>query len=418
MGTVTDYIVAYARSRQSSPPFAAGTVEDGKKYPFNNAGNSKSILRFPSGSVQFACADQTIKAQDMSEGNIVTKLLDDVVIKAGKNVNEFSLLGEWRYSQAKLDEFVKNGDEILISKVPFRPNYINRSGAIKKTSNFLSYRTNGVPTNEDATEEIRDLFGKDLMSYPKPTGLLKFLTRAVTSNDDLVVDFFAGSATTADAVMRLNKEDGGRRRYIMIQLPEPCDESSEAFKYGLSTIAEVGKERIRRAGKKILEEWQVMHANEKPEQSDLLYPPSMNYEPPSPPDIGFRVLKVDSSNMADVYYQPDELTQDALALQVDNLKPGRKPEDLLFQVLLDWGVDLALPITEEKIFKSRVFFVAENALAACFDPGLDEAFVKELAKRQPLRAVFRDSGYASDAVKINFEQIFKALSPHTELKTI
>ena len=122
--------------------------------------------------------------------------------------------------------------------------------------------------------------------------------------------------------------------------------------------------------------------------------------------------------MADVYYEPDELTQDGLMLQVDNLKPGRKPEDLLFQVLLDWGVDLALPVTEETILKRRVFFVADNTLAACFDTGLDEAFVKELAKRQPLRAVFRDSGYASDAVKINFEQIFKALSPHTELKTL
>ena len=413
MGTVTDYIVAYARSRPSSPPFAAGTVEDGKKYPFNNAGNSKSILRFPSGSVQFTCADQTIKAQDMSEGNIVTELLDDVIIKNGKNVNEFRLLGEWRYSQTKLDEFVKNGDEILISKVPFRPNYINRSGAIKKTANFLSHRTNGVPTNEDATEEIRDLFGKDLMSYPKPTGLLKFLTRAVTSNDDLVIDFFAGSGTTADAVMRLNREDGGRRRYIMIQLPEPCEDHSEAFKYGLSTIAEVGKERIRRAGKKILEEWLVKGASSA-EHLQL----EAEHSDANPPDIGFRVLKIDSSNMADVYYQPDELTQDSLMLQVDNLKSGRKPEDLLFQLLLDWGVDLALPIIEETILKHRVFFVADNALAACFDTGLDEAFVKELAKRQPLRAVFRDSSYANDAVKINFEQIFKALSPHTELKTI
>ena len=144
-------------------------------------------------------------------------------------------------------------------------------------------------------------------------------------------------------------------------------------------------------------------------------------------DTGFRVLKIDSSNMADVYYQPDELTQNTLSLHVDNLKLGRSPEDLLFQVLLDWGVDLTLKISKE-IFKVKkdegrsmnyeVFFVDDNELAACFDTGLDEAFVKELAKRQPLRAVFRDSGYANDAVKINFEQIFKALSPHTELKTL
>jgi adenine-specific DNA-methyltransferase len=233
------------------------------------------------------------------------------------------------------------------------------------------------------------------------------------TTDLVVLDFFSGSATTAHAVMQLNAEDGGKRRHIMVQIPEPCDEKSEAFKAGFKTIAEIGKERIRRAGKKILDDWQAKQAS----STELLKLESEN-SGATAPDVGFRVLKIDSSNMADVYYQPDELTQDGLMLQVDNLKPGRNSEDLLFQVLLDWGVDLALPITEETILKRRVFFVAENALAACFDTGLAEDFVKELAKRQPLRAVFRDSSYASDAVKINFEQIFKALSPHTELKTL
>ena len=214
--------------------------------------------------------------------------------------------------------------------------------------------------------------------------------------------------------MKLNAEDGGTRQHIMVQIPEPCDEKSEAFKAGYQTIAEIGKERIRRAGQKIRKELEDKLAKELKGSEEHI---SLQSRLDSL-DIGFRVLKIDSSNMADVYYQPDETTQDALALQVDNLKPGRKPEDLLFQVLLDWGVDLTLPITEETILKHRVFFVAENALAACFDTGLDEAFVKELAKRQPMRAVFRDSGYASDSVKINFEQIFKALSPHTELKTL
>lgn len=214
--------------------------------------------------------------------------------------------------------------------------------------------------------------------------------------------------------MKLNAEDGGKRRHIMVQLPELCDEKSEAFKAGYKTIAEIGKERIRRAGKKIRAELEEKLAEELKgsEEHESLKSRLDSL------DTGFRVLKIDSSNMADVHYQPDEVTQDGLALQVDNLKPKRKPEDLLFQVLLDWGVDLALPITEETILKRRVFFVADNALAACFDTGLDEAFVKELAKRQPLRAVFRDSGYASDAVKINFEQIFKALSPRTDLKTL
>ncbi len=414
MGTVTDYIVAYARSRDKSPPFYAGKVEDGKKFPFNNAGNSESILCFPPKSVQFRCEDQVIAPQDMSEGNIITELLDQLEITNGTNASKFRLRGEWRYSQNKLNEFVKNGDEILISKVPFRPNYINRSGASKKASNFLSHRTYNIPTNEDATEEIRQLFETDVMSYPKPTGLVKFLVKAVTSGQDLILDFFAGSATTADAVMQLNAEDGEQRRYIMVQLDEDCDDNSEASKAGYVTIASLARERIRRAGAKIGAELKAQLESE--------LPGSENHQRLTTTleilDRGFRVLKVDTSNMAEVYYRPDEVTQEGLGMQVENIKADRTPEDLLFQVLLDWGVDLALPIAQETIAGKTVFFVDDNALAACFDPGLDEDFIKELATREPLRTVFRDASFATDATKINIEQIFKALSPHTELKTI
>ena len=282
----------------------------------------------------------------------------------------------------------------------------------------------------DGGIEVEGLFGgKNYFSHPKPTSLLGILLGSKENEDgDLIMDFFSGSATTAHAVMQLNAEDGGKRRHIMVQLPEPCDEKSEAFKAGYKTIAEIGKERIRRAGAKILEEWNAKQAKEKPAQGDLLDPTSTISDPLSPPDTGFRVLKVDSSNMADVYYQPDELTQEDLSLHVDNLKRGRSSEDLLFQVLLDWGVDLSLPVTREtfvigktdkaKGVKHEVFFVDGNAVAACFDLNVSEELVKELAKRAPLRAVFRDAGYASDSAKINIEQIFKALSPHTELKTL
>ncbi len=276
------------------------------------------------------------------------------------------------------------------------------------------WNSSEVGTTDSAKRALTALFGNVVaFDTPKSVDLIARMLHISTGKNDIIVDFFSGSATTAHAVMQLNAEDGGKRRHIMVQLPEPCDEKSEAFKAGYKTIAEIGKERIRRAGKKILAEWQAKQASSA---GNLKLETEHSAAPA--PDIGFRVLKIDSSNMADVYYQPDELTQDGLMLQVDNLKPSRQPEDLLFQVLLDWGVDLALPITEEMILKRRVLFVAENALAACFDTGLDEAFVKELAKRQPLRAVFRDSGYTSDATKINFEQIFKALSPHTELKTL
>jgi adenine-specific DNA-methyltransferase len=280
-----------------------------------------------------------------------------------------------------------------------------------------------------ATKELAALLGEEVFDFPKSPVLLSRLISAIDTRDDIILDFFSGSATTAHAVMQLNAEDGGTRRHIMVQLPEPCDEKSEAFKAGYKTIAEIGKERIRRAGARLKDELRRMKDEERGDELFENSAPrksktsSFNIHPsylknPQGLDVGFRVLKIDSSNMADVYYQPDELTQDTLALHVDNLKPDRKPEDLLFQVLLDWGVDLALPIAEEKIEGRRVFFVDDNALAACFDTGLDEDFVKILAKRAPLRAVFRDAGYASDAAKINIEQIFKALSPHTELKTL
>jgi len=209
------------------------------------------------------------------------------------------------------------------------------------------------------------------------------------------LDFFSGSATTADAIFQVNAEDGGGRKFIMVQLPEPSGENSEAFKAGFKNISEIGKERIRRAGKKI--------SNEKGNV-----------------DVGFRALKIDTSNMADVFYAPDALEKPNLDMFVDNIKPDRTPEDLLFQVMLDWGVDLALPIAKQDIQGKDVFLVDGNALAACFDGhgGVDEAFVKELAKVKPLRVVFRDAGFKDSSVKINVEQIFKLLSPATEVKCI
>ena len=342
-------------------------------------------------------------------------------VKGGRYVESLNYPannGNWRFNRDKIQRLVE-ADEIYFGKDDSSSPKLKRFLCDVKEGTTWTTLWDFAPLNTSGSNEMSEIFGNSvLFESPKPVGLLKLILQAGTGPSDIILDFFSGSATTAHAVMVLNAEDGGKRRHIMVQLPEPCGEKSEPFKAGYKTIAEIGKERIRRAGKKILEEWQAKQAKEAPAQGDLLHPPSTISDPPSPPDIGFRVLKIDSSNMADVYYQPDEITQDALALQVDNLKPDRKPEDLLFQVLLDWGVDLSLPITEEKILKRRVFFIADNALAACFDTGLDEAFVKELAKRQPLRAVFRDSSYANDAVKINFEQIFKTVSPHSELKTL
>jgi adenine-specific DNA-methyltransferase len=219
-----------------------------------------------------------------------------------------------------------------------------------------------------------------------------------TSNE-IVLDFFSGSATTAHAIMQLNAKDGGNRKFIMAQIPEATDEKSEAHKAGYKTIAEIGKERIRRAGEKIKED-----NVDKEGINDL--------------DVGFRVLKVDSSNMKDTYYNPDNTQQSNLLDLASNIKDSRTEEDLLFQVLLDWGVDLTLKIERKDIAGKSVYFVDDDTLAACFEENINEDFVKELAKTQPLRVVFKDSGFASDDVKINIRQIFKHTSVHTDIKVI
>ena len=252
-------------------------------------------------------------------------------------------------------------------------------------------------SSRKGTADLEDLFRRKVFIFPKPIELIRRFAAIGTNRESIVMDFFAGTSATAQAIMQLNAKDGGNRKFVMVQLPEPCNEESEAFRAGYKTIAEISKERIRRAGKKILEgecheEWHK--------------------------DIGFRVLKVDSSNLAEVYYTPDALNQQQLGLFTENIKADRTAEDLLFQVLLDWGVGLSWPICQATIQDKTVFFVDENALIACFDSGVDEALVKELASFAPLRVVFRDNGFVSDAVKINVEQIFKQLSPGTEVKAI
>ena len=350
MGSVTDYIVCFAKNRQTSPPFGAGSVEEGKKYPFNNAGNGVQTLIFPANSVEFTCSAQRVPAQDMSEGNIKTELLDEVIIQGGRNANAFRLRGEWRYSQQKLDEFVRAGAEILISKVPFRPNYVNRSGELKKTANLLSHRTNGIPTNEDATEEIRQLFGADVMSHPKPSGLLKYLIRSVTAQEEIVLDFFAGSGTSGHGVWLQNAEDNSRRRFILIQLQEPIEadtpESAAALQFcrehSLSpTIAEICKERLRRAAKKIREAAPLFAG-----------------------DLGFRVFKLASSNIRAWDPNRDNMSQTLLDA-AENLKTDRTETDILFELLLKLGLDLTVPIEEKTIAGKVVHSIGAGALFVC-----------------------------------------------------
>lgn len=263
---------------------------------------------------------------------------------------------------------------------------------------FSSIIEGGFYTNT-ATKEITNLFSGHWFDFPKPSALLKQLIAQITSDDGVILDFFSGSATTAHAVMQLNAEDGGKRKFILVQLPEPCTPESEAAKAGYSNICEIGKERIRRAGEKIKEE------NKDKEGIENL-------------DIGFRVLKLDDTNMKDVYYAAGEYTQDLLSLMEDNIKDDRTDMDLLYACLLEWGLPLSMPHTHEKIDDFTVHTYNDGDLIACFDKHISDAVIKEIAKRQPLRAVFRDCSFISSPEKINVEEIFKLLAPNTSVKVL
>ncbi|EDT05617.1 Site-specific DNA-methyltransferase (adenine-specific) [Burkholderia ambifaria IOP40-10] len=298
----------------------------------------------------------------------------------------------WSFDQTEFNRLVeeKRVSFVTPTSIMIR-RYLHETDALTPPSVFYQ-------PARSASERLASLLGAGIFDFPKDeTVIAKFIEMATTGADDdcIVMDFFAGSATTAHAVMQLNADDGKRRRFVLVQLPEACVERSAAAEAGYRTIADVSKERIRRAADAIR---------------------SQGWEG----DGGFRVLKIDTSNMADVFYTPDAVTQGSLLGSIDNIKPDRTDEDLLFQVMLDWGVDLALPVEKMTIQGKDVFFVDGDALVACLDAhgGVDEAFVKELATHSPLRVVFRDAGFKDSAVKINVEQIFRLLSPATEVKSI
>ena len=254
-----------------------------------------------------------------------------------------------------------------------------------------------IGMSQDGTKEITSLFNRKVFSFPKPSSLIKFYLKIINKNDALILDFFSGSATTAHAVMQLNVEDGGNRKFIMVQLPELTDEKSEAYKAGYKNICEIGKERIRRAGAKIKEE--------NPEKAQHL-------------DTGFRVLKLDSSNMKDVFYSPKETSQLELFRYVDNVKDDRTSEDLLFQVMLELGATLDSKIEESVVDGKTIYNVGDGYLVACFDQEVSDEVVTAIAKMQPTYAVLRDTSLANDATATNFEQVFKTYAPNTTTKIL
>lgn len=303
----------------------------------------------------------------------------------------------WQAGEDVITQLQKDGYIEFREGTPFRRYFEDEEGA-EHDPFYCFMEVEWSSTSEAGKSQLNELLGNfHGFDTVKPVRLVKTLVQSCTAAKDghIVLDFFGGSGTTAQAVMEQNCVDEGNRKFILVQIAEPSNDKSGTPEY--STVSELSKDRIRRVGAQLLDKTSLSGWT---------------------PDSGFRVLKIDSTSMNEVYYAPDKVDQLNLLDQIGSTKPDRSPEDLLFHVLVDWGVDLDLPISKEDLGSKHVFFVDGNALAACFEREVTEELVKVIAKRKPLRAVFRDSGYGSDSVKINVEQIFKLLSPETEIKSI
>ena len=314
--------------------------------------------------------------------------------KGGSSINSYAI----QYLSGGIIDKILSGDleTYRVSEDPSIPtleikNYRTAGsgiGSVWTDNNF--YTTKG-------SNEIRELFSGKVFSYPKPLALIRYILKRTTDENSIILDFFSGSATTAHATMLLNAEDRLNREYIMVQLPEKIEDNKDALKEGYATICDIGKERIRRAGTKI--------KGESPLTTQDL-------------DIGFRVFKLDESNMNDVYYAAGDYTQDLLTMLESNVKSGRTDLDLLFGCLLEWGLPLSMPYKSEKIEGCTVHTYNDGDLIACFDENIPDTVIKEIARRQPLRAVFRDSSFSSSPAKINVGEIFKMLAPDTRVKVL
>ena len=399
-----DYILAYGKN--ASPTlFLPSHTDEGFRFSDEyeaQRGKYKLNQTLDYDSLQYSASLDypiTVEGETFYPGQSYEKYLDR------KNGNHARADWAWRWSKELFDFGYENGF-IVIKKYDgysriYTKTYQNCKIAKTASGFTIEYiqRTKAISTlefveneysNDNSKKNLTSLFESSVFDYSKPTALLKTLTQYSSATDDIVMDFFSGSATTAHAVMQLNAEDGGHRKFIMVQLPEPCDEASEAYKAGYKNICEIGKERIRRAGDKI--------KSESPMTTQDL-------------DIGFRVLKLDDTNMKDVYYAPDDYNQGMLAGLESNIKDDRTDLDLLFGCLIDWGLPLSLPYKSEQLGGCTVHTYNDGDLIACFNANIPESVVKEIAQRKPLRAVFRDSGFASSPEKINVFEIFKLYMP-------
>lgn len=430
---VKEYILVYCKNIDGFEGLIGEINDEEETYPCINAVNKRELRTIPAG-IESKYRDKDFfmpKGSEISDTTMSIVLHSDLVIKNGVLAEELTLEGNWRYSQAAMKEYALKKElyitrDLYLRRIVRETRYktmkdlLSRVGedteiAHTGTVDTKNLNSSGWGSNEDADEELRLIFGiQKLMDYPKPVRLiLKLLASYRGSDDYIVLDFFSGSATTAHATIKLNAQDGGKRKFIMVQLPELTDEESPAYKAGYKTICEIGKERIRRAGQKIRNE-QLGIKNES-DNSSLQTPNSSL-------DTGFRVLKCDTSNMKDVYYNPAEYEPSLFTSLEDNIKEDRTSEDLLFQVMLDLGILLSskIQVRSEKVgMRNYSYFDVEDGyLIACFDKNIDEEVITAIAKQKPYYFVMRDSSMANDSVATNFEQIFAAYSPDTVRKVL
>ena len=395
---VHEYILCYAKQREH---FVAGEeIKSGDVYPKYDKEKGRyyktQLLRKWGSNSRREDRPNLFYPITAPDG---TEVYPEVAVRDSQRPSICEKIdGRWRHGASTMEKNIKNGLVEFVKQddgtwIPYEKIFAPLEGE-EKTKKYTTW----VDETNDGAKGIKDLFGSTVFDYPKsPNLLVRFLKMAGVESGDIILDFFSGSATTAHAVMQLNAEDGGHRKFIMVQLPEKCDEKSEAYKAGYRTICEIGKERIRRAGAKIKEEAGLAAQNL---------------------DTGFRVLKCDTSNMKDVYYNPAEYEVNMFSRLEDNIKEDRTPEDLLFQVMLDLGILLSSKIEETTIAGKKVFNVEDNYLIACFDSDVSEETIKAIAKQKPYYFVMRDSSMASDSVATNFDQIFATYSPDTVRKVL
>ncbi len=398
-----EYILVCAKNKNMLEKLSIETLSDETKKVINISNpvcsrNFKAGVRVKigdSGTILKGC--YRIKTMDV-------EYLSDVEYRNGRTITPVEVRARYSVSQEKIDSFISEDLLFITANYGLRRDVSEEESTKRKSITDLLLSEYG--DNQESDKEFLELFDTKYFDYTKPVSLIYNFVKSNFTENQIILDFFSGSSTTAHAVMQLNAEDKGKRKFIMVQLPEMTDEKSAACKDGYKTICEIGIERIRRAGKKIKEE--LLAKQQKKER--MIEQETL--------DIGFRVLKLDSSNMEGVYYSPAEYDQQNLFATTENVKSDRTSEDLLFQVMLELGATLDSKIEQIEIEGKTIYNVATNYLAACFDNEIDDSVVTAIAKMQPQYAVFRDSSMADDSTATNFEQIFKTYSPNTTTKVL